>query len=129
MNWRAESTGKSPSRPATHWAEIMAKVDPAMRSRLRGSSLRPGSQPREVSPAAVGGPAGGLTNHFFSMHRCRVCKRCPRCPPGAEVEEKLDLYVGQSEVDDQLACFVLEPEMYVDLDDEQLQGRSPEDIF
>src|SRR3954465_8946311 len=72
MNWRAESTGKSPSRPATLWAEIMAKVDPAMRSRLRGSSLRPGSQPREVSPAAVGGPAGGLTNHFFSMHRCRV---------------------------------------------------------
>jgi hypothetical protein len=63
------------------------------------------------------------------MHRCRVCKRCPRCPPGAEVEEKLDLYVGQSEVDDQLACIVLEQEIYVDLDDEQLQGRSPEDIF
>ena len=50
-------------------------------------------------------------------------------PPGAEVEAKSDMYIGQSEVDDQLACFVLEPEMYVDLDDEQLQGRSPEDVF
>ena len=50
-------------------------------------------------------------------------------PSGAEVEAKSGMYIGQSEVDDQLACFVLEPEMYVDLDDEQLQGRSPEDVF
>ena len=37
---------------------------------------------------------------------------------GADVEAELDMYVDQSEVDDQLACFGLEPEMYADFDED-----------
>ena len=65
MNWRAESTGKSPSRPATHWAEIMAKVDPAMRI----SAARKLAQTRLAAPRGITscgwGASRGTNKSFF----------------------------------------------------------------
>jgi hypothetical protein len=100
---------------------------------MRISAARKLAQTRLAAPRGITscgwGASRGTNKSFFLDAPLPSVQTLSALPPRAEVEEKLDLYVGQSEVDDQLACFVLEPEMYVDLDDEQLQGRSPEDIF